>query len=383
MSLVGALGELKKFVKHKPRADVSNHIFKLHRITTAFLIGCSILTTSKQFFGDPIHCMLGGGSIPLPVFQSYCFMSGTYTLPHIINNSTAHPGVGTGHVHAGGAEEGTVYHNYYQWVCLLLVIQASLCYLPWGVWKGIEGGKTGKLLAKVSEDPLTETPLKDQVAGLGDFLLSHSGWFNSCALKLLACQTACLIVTVSQMYAIDLVLGNQFLGLGSNLLSVELVNQALTKVFPKVVKCSMIYIGPSGDPVNNSGMCTLPVNIINEKIYLIMWVWLLVLTVVTILSLLHQCLLLLLPALRQMHLQRRSKLSPDHLIRNVANRATYGDMVLLQLVANNTDTAQFTELLAHLHGNPTLPSHQHSFMHESYMGDEKGLMEGRGLRKEV
>ena len=104
------------------------------------------------------------------------------------------------------------------------------------------------------------------------------------------------------MYAIDLVLGNQFLSLGSNLLSIELVNQALTRVFPKVVKCSMIYIGPSGDPVNNSGMCTLPVNIINEKIYLIMWIWLLVLTVVTILSLLHQCLMLLLPSLRQIHL---------------------------------------------------------------------------------
>ena len=67
----------------------------------------------------------------------------------------------------------------------------------------------------------------------------------------------------------------------------------------------------------------------------------------------------------------------------MATRATYGDMVLLQLVANNTDSSQFTALLAHLSDNPTLPSHQHSFMHESYLGDEKGLMGGRGIRKEV
>ena len=95
-------------------------------------------------------------------------MTATYTLPRMVaNTSSSHPGVSTGVVHAGGAEEGTVYHNYYQWVCLLLAVQASICYLPWAVWKGIEGGRVGKLLAKVSQDPLTETPLSEQV---GDFI---------------------------------------------------------------------------------------------------------------------------------------------------------------------------------------------------------------------
>ena len=96
-------------------------------------------------------------------------MTATYTLPRMVTNTTtSHPGVSTGVVNAGGAEEGTHFHNYYQWVCLLLAVQASICYLPWAVWKGIEGGRVGKLLAKVSQDPLTETPLSDQV---GDCML--------------------------------------------------------------------------------------------------------------------------------------------------------------------------------------------------------------------
>ena len=106
--------------------------------------------------------MLGGGSIPLPVFESYCFMSGTYTLPVVLSNVTsAHPGVSTGI--GGGVEDGTVFHNYYQWVGLLFAIQAALFYLPWGLWKKVEGGKVAKLLAKVSQDPLTETPVIEQV----------------------------------------------------------------------------------------------------------------------------------------------------------------------------------------------------------------------------
>ena len=137
------------------------------RWTAIFLVACSILTTSKQFFGEPIHCMLGGSSIPLDVFQSYCFMSGTYTLPVVSSNITEiHPGVSTGYVHAGAKEDGTLYHSYYQWVCLMLAAQASVFYLPWAVWKCIENGIIGKLIAKVSVDPLTEVPLSDQVYGL-------------------------------------------------------------------------------------------------------------------------------------------------------------------------------------------------------------------------
>ena len=73
-----ALGGLKHFFKSNAEAiDISNTTFTFAkfvlfnhtpsialllsllnspRLTTAVLIGCSILTTSKQFFGDPIHC---------------------------------------------------------------------------------------------------------------------------------------------------------------------------------------------------------------------------------------------------------------------------------------------------------------------------------------
>ena len=71
-----ALGGLKHFFKSNAEAtDISNATFtfakfvlfnhtptivvkllNFPRLTTAVLIGCSILTTSKQFFGDPIHC---------------------------------------------------------------------------------------------------------------------------------------------------------------------------------------------------------------------------------------------------------------------------------------------------------------------------------------
>ena len=133
---------------------------------------------------------------------------------------------------SGGAAKGAKYHNYYQWVNLLLVLQAFVSYIPWAWWKSSEGGKIGKLTASISKDPLTEVPLGDQVAGLGNFLVHHSKWFDSCALKLLMCQGLGLLLSICQMYFMDLVLSNEFLHLGSHITNWEDLNFALEALFP-------------------------------------------------------------------------------------------------------------------------------------------------------
>ena len=151
-----------------------------------------------------------------------------------------------------------------------------------------------------------------QVASLGNFLLSHRGWFNSCALKLLFCQVVALVFTVGQMYLMDLVLANQFLSFGSHFFSLGMLSEALTVVFPKVVKCSMSYHGVSGNIENNSGMCTLPINIVNEKIYLVLWLWFTFLACISAISLVYQSILLLFPSIRKMEIQIRSRSSQPH-----------------------------------------------------------------------
>ena len=96
----------------------------------------------------------------------------------------------------------------------------------------MERGRIAKLVEKISKDPLTETPLADQVAGLGNFLSNNSRWFDSCAVTLLLSQALCLILTICQLYVMDLVLDNQFLHLGAHILSLEQLSVALNRVFP-------------------------------------------------------------------------------------------------------------------------------------------------------
>jgi len=356
MSAIGVLSGIKKFFEIKKKTDVSSTCLRLHRWTAALLVLCSVLTSCKQFFGNNINCMVGSSSpIPYGVFESYCFMSGTYTLPVISSNlTTIHHWIGTGETNAGGAEEGTKYHNYYQWVPILLALQAALCYLPWHIWKGVEGGKVEMLLSDISKEPITEISLSDQVSKLGNFLITKGGWFSSSAKYMVLCQLLCLVSSVGQMYVMNAILQGEFLSLGFNLFSVDLLKKDLVKVFPTVVKCSMSYVGPSGNVVNNSGLCTLPINIINEKIYLFLWVWFLLITTITSLSFLLWLLLLVSPSIRQMQLQRLSPSSPTHKARSVANQS-FGDFVLLALIANNVDPATLKVLYEHLSDDTIAP----------------------------
>ena len=48
----------------------------------------------------------------------------------------------------------------------------------------------------------------------------------------------------------------------------------MIKIFPKVTKCTFHKYGPSGTVEKNDGLCTLPVNIINEKLFIFIWFWL-------------------------------------------------------------------------------------------------------------
>ena len=48
-----------------------------------------------------------------------------------------------------------------------------------------------------------------------------------------------------------------------------------------MTKCTFHKFGPSGTVEKFDGLCVLPLNIINEKIYVFLWFWFIILTVIT------------------------------------------------------------------------------------------------------
>ncbi len=60
----------------------------------------------------------------------------------------------------------------------------------------------------------------------------------------------------------------------------------MSRVFPRVTKCTFRKFGPSGTIQRHDAQCVLPINIINEKIYVFLWFWFCLLSALTILNML-------------------------------------------------------------------------------------------------
>jgi len=320
--------------------------FNFLRLSSLLLLACSLLTTSEDLFGKTIHCNLDVESIELDLFESYCFMANTFTMEPTKEDDGSlqlhHQSVGPG---LGKEDKSNTSQAYYQWVALVLVLQAGLSYLPWLAWRRAEGGRVGRLLNDLHQESLTATPLYQQVENVANFLTSHQRWFDGPALKLLLAQAACFLVSILQLLIMDVFLGYRFLALGTNLFNYSALRQALVKVFPRVVGCEMQVFGISGSHTKASGICTLPINVVNEKIYLVLWLTFVLASLLSLVQLLHQALLVA-PPLRPYivpHLSPSPSVSRQAI--RLMRRGTYGNMVLLRLIASNCDSSRFSALV--------------------------------------
>ena len=136
---------------------LNQHLFL--RLSSLLLLACSLLTTSEDLFGNTIHCNLDVESIELDLFESYCFMANTFALEPTNGSLQLHNSIGEGLGQAdrrNTSQVGNLSHSnhvkisfhpsqaYYQWVSVVLVLQAGLSYLPWLAWKRAEGGRVSK-----------------------------------------------------------------------------------------------------------------------------------------------------------------------------------------------------------------------------------------------
>lgn len=123
---------------------------------------------------------------------------------------------------------------------------------------------------------------------------------------------------------------------------------AMSRVFPKMTKCTFHKFGPSGTVEKFDGLCVLPLNIINEKIYVFLWFWFIILTIVTGIQVIYRIITLIVPTLREMLLKSRSRLSPTYRIEGICRRLAIGDWFLLYQLGKNIDPLIFKDFLGDL-----------------------------------
>ena len=76
-------------------------------------------------------------------------------------------------------------------------------------------------------------------------------------------------------------------------------------VFPRMTKCTFHKFGTSGNIEKHDALCILPLNIVNEKIYIFIWFWLLFLGLLSFLILVYRVAIIFSPYIRAFVLRMR------------------------------------------------------------------------------
>lgn len=122
-------------------------------------------------------------------------------------------------------------------------------------------------------------------------------------------------------------------------------------VFPKLSKCKYMRYGPSGNYETHDTICVLSLNILNEKLYFVLWFWMLLLTIVSFAALINRACVIFSPKYRTYLLMAQIRHLKYNSARRVIDSFNYGDFFLLHLVGENINPIIYRELVYALHTN--------------------------------
>ncbi|KAK2727152.1 innexin inx1-like [Artemia franciscana] len=334
----------------KQEIKYESGIFRLsYMFTTAILIAASLMTTAVQYIGTPITCM-NDGDVPINVINTYCWISSTFTMPDSFNRKiggeVAHPGLGN--------ENGErKYHAYYQWVCFVLFFQALFCYIPKWLWKSWEGNLMATLVMGMNSGLKTEEEKEEKKRVLIDYLLGHVKQHTSYALRYFICETLAWVNVMVQMYVMNRFLGGQFFSYGVYVTSYadedqESRSDPMIYVFPRVTKCTFHKYGSSGTITRHDALCVLPQNIINEKTYIFLWFWFIILWFLLTGLVIYRAALLVWPRTRPKMLRARARYIPGEVIDVLSRKTDLGDWWILYNLGRNLEPLVYREVVSEL-----------------------------------
>lgn len=345
-----ALNALRDLIKVQA-INIDTHVFRLHyKLTVIVLLVFWLLITSSQFFGNPMECYFP--DLPNISLNTYCYIHSTFLVKPfekkpVVPQNLPHPGV------SGQTEKDTLkFYDYYQWVFIVLFVQAVFFYLPHHLWKVWEGGLMKMLAVDLAFPMISADRVNKNMDVLLEYFQKQLHSHNSYALKYYSCELLNLINIICQILFMNMFLGNEFQYYGIYVLAVkwkEGLQEEMTNptqwLFPTVTKCTFKKYGPSGSVELRDGMCVLTQNTLNQKMYVFLWFWFHILAAISAFVIMCRIFTLVFPSLRLCSFRSTCNLNSARDINVVFDKLWIGDWFLLCMLHPNINCVAYKELI--------------------------------------
>ncbi|KAF5284400.1 hypothetical protein FQA39_LY17075 [Lamprigera yunnana] len=352
-TMLDFLNSFKSLIKLE-KIHTDNNVFKLHyRFTVIMLIVFSILITSKQYFGDPINCDVQDDR--KNVIDTYCWIFGTFRVKK--SQPDIWPGLGNYHsgkfannawkeiMNAGELDDIIISQKYYQWVCIVLCFQALLFYIPRYLWKTWEGGRLRLLVKDLGSPLISSSWNRESKERLISYILAGRYSHNMYCFRFTLCEILNFINVVGQITLMNWFLNYQFSSYGISLITTNAF-ETMNRVFPKLTKCTYGKFGPSGSVETRDALCILPINVVNEKLFIFLWFWLYLLSGLSAIALFYRLLILFIPRFRIYLLMAQARPISRVNAEVIIKRLSYGDYFILYQMGKNLNPMVYKDLVS-------------------------------------
>ncbi|XP_062580685.1 uncharacterized protein LOC134242601 [Saccostrea cucullata] len=292
-------GKAFKKIKIGTTDDTGAH--RLNRLyCMAFFIALTLFSSAEQFVGEPISCWCPAQfkKFHVSYANAYCWIKNTYLVPFEDSLPVDH------------REREDQEIMYYQWVPIIFALQAFMFFLPrmfWKHWNGYSGFDLKKVL-RIADNASYDSPdeRKDKIGQLAEFIdrwidirdcimgktktsrrikeaMASVGIHKGNFMMVFYLFTGFLYFanTLGQFFLLELLLGNNFLRIGPDFLMLMFEGKKWKDLerFPLVTYCDF-DIRQLSNLQRWTVQCSLPINLFNEKLFVITWFLLVVMTLI-------------------------------------------------------------------------------------------------------
>lgn len=228
----------------------------------------------------------------------------------------------------------------------MLFFQAAFFYMPHFFWKACEA----KLLTALTgdlKDPLEKADVTAKKAEqVAVYLTRNRNYHQKYFYYYTIFEICNFINVIAQIYVVDVFLGGTFTTYGLDVINYAQLDQIdrvdpMVRVFPRMTKCTFHRFGASGDVQTHDALCILPLNILNEKIYITMWFWFVFLAAITGIMLIYRACTFAYPNFRYNRIKRLVYFSDPRYLKRVLNRSDPGHWFVLVMMCKNMDSTCF------------------------------------------